>query len=92
MFKNETAVMAYYLKTYFLGEWVALTMLDGIVNPDMQMSNLGTRPGNPLEFLFLDYPNAKKIAMPDDINEEEVRIFTEALYPLLDDLNKDNTF
>ena len=89
MFKNETAVMAYYLKTYFLGEWVALTMLDGIVNPDMQMSNLGTRPGNPLEFLFLDYPNAKKIAMPDDINEEEVRIFTEALYPLLDDLNKD---
>ena len=89
MFKKETADMAYYLRTYFLGEWVALTMLEGIVNPDMQMSNLGTRQGNPLEFLFLDYPNAKKIAMPDDINEQEVRIFTEALYPLLDDLSKD---
>ena len=76
-------------KLYALGEFVAKTMLHGIINPDMQLSNLGTRREPPYDFVFLDYPNVKKISLPDELNKEYVRQLTESLFPLLDDLKGD---
>lgn len=70
---------------YFaLGEFVATTMLEGIINPDMQLCNIGVR--NSEQFAFLDFPNLSKVTIHDDLDDNNIRRLTESLFPILDDL------
>ncbi len=70
---------------YFaLGEFVATTMLEGIINPDMQLCNIGVR--NIEQFAFLDFPDLSKVTIPDDLVDNNIRRLTESLFPILDDL------
>ena len=71
--------------SYFsLGEFVAQTMLYGIIHPDMQFCNIGFR--NDDGFVFNDFADAKIINMPNDLSELSVHQLTESLFPLLDDI------
>lgn len=70
-----------------LGVFVAKTMLHGIIHPDMQLENIGFRQNSDHPIVFLDFPNIKKVTLPDELDIETLHRFTESLFPLLDDLN-----
>lgn len=68
---------------YRLGEFAAEIMLNGIYHPDMQISNIGFRPGeaNPI---FLDFPETEKFEMPEGLDANRIRQLTESIFPLAD--------
>ena len=68
---------------YRLGEYVAEIMLNGIYHPDMQISNIGFRPGEAAP-LFLDYPEVEKFKMPEELDADRIRQLTEAIFPLIE--------
>lgn len=70
---------------FALGEVVATAMLKGILHPDMQLCNLGFRDNG--QIVFLDYADVSAIAIPDELDTDNIRRLTESLFPLLDDLN-----
>lgn len=63
------------------GEFVAKTMLDGIIHPDIQRTNIGVDNRGPR---LLDLKLAKRILIPDELDSNRVRQMTEALFPLID--------
>lgn len=68
---------------YRLGEFVAEIMLNGIYHPDMQISNIGFRPGEAAP-LFMDYPEVEKFEMPEELDADRIRQLTEAIFPLVE--------
>lgn len=68
---------------YQIGEFAAEIMLDGIYHPDMQISNIGFRPGT-ADPLFLDFPEAEKFEMPEGLDKERIRQLSESIFPLAD--------
>lgn len=74
----------YALLFYHYGDFVAKTMLSGIIHPDMQRSNIGLNSRG--ECKFCDYAEAEKIEI--ELNEERVRQLTESLFPLIDGTEK----
>lgn len=76
-FTNES------LKYYTLGDFVAHTILDGIINTDMQLENIGYSNGYPI---FRDYANTKVINIPDHLSADTCQIFTSALFSVIEDI------
>ena len=67
--------------TFLYGSFAASTMLNGIVQPDMQISNIGfTERG----MVFTDFAEATKILIPDDLSKETMRRLSRSILPLFD--------
>ena len=82
---NKNEQLLYY---FALGEFISRVMLQGIIHPDMQHCNIGFGDGN---FKFVDYADAHKISIPEDLTDVTVHQLTEALFSALDDVPDDFT-
>lgn len=71
------------LKYYNLGQFLAQTILGGIINTDMQLENIGYLNGY---FKFIDYANIKKINIPDCLSADTCQIFTNVLFAVIEDI------
>lgn len=72
------------LAYYRLGEFIAHTMLNGIVHPDMQLNNIGYRKND--QFTFLDFSSIMQIDIPDCLSADICELLTQCLVPLIEDL------
>lgn len=78
-----------HFRSFCIGDYIATTMLAGVLNPDMQLCNMGLRAnGQPA---FIDFANVARIKIPDELDKNDIRRFTESLFPLLDDLETFST-
>ena len=80
MEKNIDRVYAFRL-----GEFAAQLFLQGIIQSDFQLSNVGMRDNG--DFTFCDLADVIWINMPENFNKENIRIMTESLLSLVDDLS-----
>lgn len=68
---------------YNLGEFVAETMLKGIMHPDMQLANIGQRDG---QFIFIDFADIIQIDVPNCLSADICEQLTKCLIPLIEDM------
>lgn len=69
---------------YFeLGEFVGEIMVQGIIHPDMTKSNLPF-DFNTLCYRFVDFAEIRKIQIPEELDDNNIRCMTEALFPVID--------
>lgn len=67
-------------KYFLLGTWVANHMLDGQIQPDLKLDNIGSSE-NGIE--FQDYANMFICSIPNDLNAELLRKLTESIFSLI---------
>ncbi|MCX4338365.1 MAG: hypothetical protein OSJ72_01855 [Lachnospiraceae bacterium] len=79
-----TSINNMYPKKYYydLGEFVAKTMLDGIIHPDLQLSNVGCNDDN---FVFLDFADIEELAIPEDLSDVTLKQLTQSLFSVIRD-------
>ena len=77
--------MLTYAICYSLGETVAGLVLKGALHPDMQLNNFGIRE-DAGQVVSLDFADVKKINIPDDLDDSNVRQLTRSLFPIFKDL------
>lgn len=67
--------------TYYYGNFAATTMLHGIIQPDMKMSNIGISDWG---MVFNDFAEAAKIKIPEKLTAETLRRLSRSILPLFD--------
>ena len=78
------------LQTPFnLGQFVARTMMNGLIIKDMHGSNIEF---NGIDYVFLDFTELDQKSLPDDLNPKTVNQLTLSLLPILDSLVQNFTF
>lgn len=77
-----TSINTMYSKKYCydLGEFVAKTMLDGIIHPDMSLSNIGYKDG---KFAFLDFADIEELSIPEVLSDNTLRQLTQCLFSVV---------
>lgn len=75
---NKTDQLTYYFE---LGKFIAQTILQGIYNPDIQLSNIGFQNGM---LTFLDYAPIQIVSISEAHTKEFLQKFTESLFSILD--------
>lgn len=72
---------------YKLGEFVAHTMLDGIIHPDMQLTNISwVLDGINIKFVFNDPPDIKVICIPDCLSADICKKLSMSLISVIRDI------
>ena len=80
------------ISAFVFGSNVAALILRGILHPDMQLSNFGTRENSEYPgfldgfFICLDFAEAQKFNIPDDLDDNMIRRLTRSLFPIFQDL------
>ncbi len=77
-FTNES------LSYYRIGECVAHNMLNGIIHPDMQLSNIGDRQNG--QVTFTDFADIRQIDIPDCLSADICEQLTLSLLPIIEDI------
>ena len=68
---------------YKLGEFVGKIMVQGIIHPDMTKSNLPFDLKT-FRYRFVDFAEIRKILIPEELDDNNIRCMTEALFPIID--------
>ena len=77
MRRNEE-IKSGYCMGRFLGEIVS----NGIIHPDLQLSNIGFGQSG---LVILDYADAEKIKIPDELSSHIIDRFSSSIFPLIDE-------
>lgn len=72
------------MNMYAIGEFAAETMLNGKIQPDFKMDNLGI---NGSRIVFVDSPEVFSCCIPDELDNEVLRKITESIFSLLRSLH-----
>lgn len=67
--------------TYYYGNFAATTMLHGIIQPDMKISNIGITDWG---MVFNDFAEATKIQIPEELTVDSLRRLSRSILPLFD--------
>ena len=72
------------LSYYNLGKFVAHNMLNGIIHPDMQLSNIGGMQDEQLA--FTDFADIREVDIPDCLSADICEKLTLSLFPIIEDI------
>lgn len=68
-------------QAFWYGVFAAQSILDGIIQPDMKKSNIGVFEDR---MVFIDYADATKIHIPEELTAETLRRLSRSILPLFD--------